>query len=1468
MANNQNFALQNEGLFNTDELAFQQSEGITNQNKTQQDASTENEVHVIPHKDIKPEDNQALAKLDKQNIETPTINDSVYKDQQVDQEGNVITAGAEKQAKEEKKEPLKTPDLFGMTSANAAEIEKNKSEQDLKDLIQLGFAPTSILEKNVFTNVYKRAMGQNVPENENGIFGKVVLGLTDFSIKTVTSGFSLAKEINNSTSKNGLIMSPEKIAEIEKYYNDSLFGKINTEVEKEAKESAVAKLTSEIAQLYFFAKTGTQWALGGYSKLKGLLSAEENIASLETAEKLTNDYVKAVKNNKAIIPNENIAKAYEKVSQLNNLSRGEKFGVAVIGGSVGAAMIADYQDVGTAVLDLFGYGMDTEVKNDSQEDAVRRLTNRFKFGLDNAFITVPLSYGLGKIGELIAEQGKDLAFSDSKLDRLIDKVASGFRSRGVKSSELFEATTLAEGQIKVAKNTARDLIIDINKTLSRISDTSGIAKGEPAWQTMMEKLNNFLIPQDNKIINGKVVFDGFNVKQIKDFDNFAKETKLEPETVDALKSQLISARNQFNTFINTMLGNGNVQVNAKEFNQIMSDRIKNMFTSDYKIFTEKNSIVPMLNYKPTDDTLKEAGNILSKYAADNGVNLTKEQLEIQMQDILKNVKLDPLTKTPQFIINNFSVLDDTATQIIKIADNFKGGKFKPSKFFKSEKSLNSYLELFGQKNADIRNTIANTMSDLGTLAAKDNFYKGILEKSDQLLANGERSILYPDRLSAQNPEIGLKNQNIITDKNGLQIESPLGAKIYTNPINGKFTSELYRDALTFNEKMAFDSLSKNVWYRNLVLIPKSIVQMNKTIFDQFTHMKVFVANNLFSLGNGNFFVDPRKVMSSFKEAFNALQPQLLYRNTPKDLQLYNFLLERGVVYSSSTAQDLKGLFKDLEDGGSTVLNKIFNRFGNGVQKLAYAAHDSYMAGDDIMKIYNFLVENYKYRNAYSDLLKTGKITELEIMDKAAKIAANTLPNYNFVGSFVRGLRRTPFGNFPSFHSEVIRTGGNVIELGLQEAKNPIEKWIGVRRLLGFGLATSVAVPLISQVVRGAYGITTDMVNAVKEFVPSYSKGSQLIVYQDKEGNFKYIDASSGFVYDAFVGPAQSAIAGIESNKTFDENATTMQGIRKGLGDFLMKAKNPYLDESIWFGTFNDLFIRKGVTQEGYRIWNPQAPLGDKILKAIEYVSDKIAPFGWDRDKRIYHAITQTPGPRGEKYDTLDELGVMVGARSIKLDPLAQMPYVLDNYKKKFNDSRSLFTGETLKGGVITTDDIVLNWIKANAAAYNIGNEIYKKKQAANILGVTNQELLKVFETRQEGSLFKSLQMDRFKPIDITVSQQKEIKQEYKKIINNFEDLEYTMPYDPSAIRIINQLKNTMRRIPYGENFYDYIDPKDWLTGSNDQGSLQTPVNNINNKQVFNIAPVNTPNVNPQTVTPNPQQTSATQNEFQRAFPQG
>jgi hypothetical protein len=42
------------------------------------------------------------------------------------------------------------------------------------------------------------------------------------------------------------------------------------------------------------------------------------------------------------------------------------------------------------------------------------------------------------------------------------------------------------------------------------------------------------------------------------------------------------------------------------------------------------------------------------------------------------------------------------------------------------------------------------------------------------------------------------------------------------------------------------------------------------------------------LGTGNLFKNPVEMVRNFKQALNTIQPQLLYRNTPKDQALYRF----------------------------------------------------------------------------------------------------------------------------------------------------------------------------------------------------------------------------------------------------------------------------------------------------------------------------------------------------------------------------------------------------------------------------------------------------------------------------------------------------------------------------------------------------------------------------------------------------
>jgi len=64
--------------------------------------------------------------------------------------------------------------------------------------------------------------------------------------------------------------------------------------------------------------------------------------------------------------------------------------------------------------------------------------------------------------------------------------------------------------------------------------------------------------------------------------------------------------------------------------------------------------------------------VFDRYAKDNNVTLTASDLDDLVNDIIKNVRLNPLYKKHlKFPLTQLSVLDDTATQIINIADNIK-----------------------------------------------------------------------------------------------------------------------------------------------------------------------------------------------------------------------------------------------------------------------------------------------------------------------------------------------------------------------------------------------------------------------------------------------------------------------------------------------------------------------------------------------------------------------------------------------------------------------------------------------------------------------------------------------------------------------------------------------------------------------------------------------------------------------------
>jgi hypothetical protein len=1309
-----------------------------------------------------------------------------------------------KEKEEEKQVTIEAEKELGLRTIKVPGLGEEKKELTAGEkAINILFGPDIELAGDGFLSAGKVAKsikskftGEGYEVGDVDPFTGFVAGIVDGTIKIPYGLVNLTAEVADALREDDVPVDQSYVSQLEKYFSNSVLGKIQSGAEDVVKETAVGKLTSALTQLY------------GY----GRVAAEATVKAATKAKQIYNKYAAAAKVNKVVKVRPDAVNAALKAKELNKLTGKQNFFAVTVGGSAGASLVADVEDIGTWGDWLGGpTALDREQRETATDDALRKLYNRFKFFGEGAVVSVPITYGINKIGKRIAEAGKDLKYSDDRVDQWIAKyIAEPFSPAGKKDQFLFEGMKRVEGELAAGQVTARDLIIDIDKTLYNIAKTSGIKTSNPAWKRLIGRLDELLTSGDDVIQGGKIVFKGFDDKKLTEFQNFIKEIGLGSTDRVKLIEEMFKVRNQFNVMKNTFLDEaaGNLNIANKEFMQIMKERMNNIFTSEYKIFTDR-SINPFLNYKPTESAINEVKQVFKNYAADNGIQLTASDLDDLINDVIKNVRFNPVTKTPEFPLTVLSVLDDNATQIINIADNIKGNQFKPTTLIQSEKDLRAFQRFFGQKR-DLRNTIINTMQDLSSLVAKNRFYKSIADKSDELIANGQRAIVYPTRMEALR---GLPNQKIIADKNGLNLKSSLGESVYTNPLQGRFTSETFKDALNFSERLITDDLAKSVIYQHLVLIPKGLTQISKTILGPFTHTRNFITSAQFALGTGNLYKNPIKMVKNFKQAFNTIQPQLAYRNLPKDQALYKFLLEEQVVSSSATARDIAGLLDDIGRGGDVYM-RFFGKFGQAMKKIYEKAGDLYVAEDDFFKIYNFLSEFDSYKNAYTKAFNKGLIdkipTDLQIMKEAAVIVKNTVPNYNYVGPFGQNSRRLPLGNFVSFPIEVTRTATNILQQANKELKSPIFKEIGARRALGWGTAVATAPAVVSATLKGMYGVTTATVSAIRELVlPSYAQDSTIGVIKDKEGNLKYIDLSAFFVYDTVQNPIQSVIASIDRESLFSPDDPLTVGFRKGIAKATGRFVRPYIDESIYLNTVNNLLIRKGVTAEGRKLWNEKAPDGEKIKKALEYALLEVAPFSAKQFERMYYAGTNQPDERGNKYELDDEIAGFYGLRAVKVKPLKSLNYKINDFKAGLRNTRSLFTSETLKGGKITPNEIINRYIVANAQRYKTYNEMKRKINAAEILNVSKRDLAELFEKRQESSNYDLLKRNKFKPFTVTEKVEEAFETQKKELRSEFEiDIPSGLPRYVS--RILNQLERKMERIPLGDDFYKYINPDDYL----------------------------------------------------------
>ena len=871
-----------------------------------------------------------------------------------------------------------------------------------------------------------------------------------------------------------------------------------------------------------------------------------------------------------------------------------------------------------------------------------------------------------------------------------------------------------------------------------------------------------------------------------------------------------------------------------------------------------NGTVVMENYRPTQVIMNETAAQLIKLADDKGLKLSLPEAKLITEEIVKTAELPKGFKLndstslvranfPDFVLKSVADQVTDATRMDNALISEVTGVARPI--------INKLLG----KSKNIMSTIVEGTNNLSTQVRTNEYWDNLVKKSDEMktlydqwIQGGRVGAAPRPPLFANNPgearkyfggtgddwkmigEKKIETAEGVTRVEGMQpymkgywdpkaTLKPLtegeqiariGEDIFS-PLQGKWALNDQVDAIKGVQEGVKKSMPVQL-YQNLILYPKATAQMAKTILAPFTHARNFISAAAFAGANG---ILPFGQIDDVKKAWNALQ--LSGPGMRKNNEFYQELLDLGVVNTQVQLGDLKRLLKDVDFGAT--LNNVngLNGFLKKLSKAKKFAQDAYTAEDDFWKIFTYLGEKGKRYNAYRNAgLRDGQeFTDMKgikrrfgeneqwLKEEAADIVKNNVPNYAYVSEFIKGLRKLPVGNFVAFPAEIMRTGTNIVSSALDEIfwtttingkqVNPLRSR-GLQRLMGMGLTTT-ALPLGTVAAAQAiYDVSKDEIDAMRRYVPSWSKNSTLVPFKDEEGNLSYVDFSHLNAYDTLTRPIQTVLNAVNEGRTDKDGI--MDDFLLGLIESTKEIGSPFFTEAIWTEALQDIapvLGRKGMTSDGRKIWNDEDSPGDKMSKALAHLVEAQAPFNWKQLGRLGLAMVPVDAEgrfdeRGNEYELGNELAGIAGLRRVEVDPAKSIRYKINQYQKGIRDSRQLFTSATLKGGPITPEEIVDAYINANRATFNVNRELFKDVEAARLLGMGEGQLEESMEARGAGAAYDFIGAGEFRPFTPS-----------RNIEELFEDLAIKLgipnPYD-AAEDTIDRIKDVLETVPLAGEF--------------------------------------------------------------------
>jgi len=457
------------------------------------------------------------------------------------------------------------------------------------------------------------------------------------------------------------------------------------------------------------------------------------------------------------------------------------------------------------------------------------------------------------------------------------------------------------------------------------------------------------------------------------------------------------------------------------------------------------------------------------------------------------------------------------------------------------------------------------------------------------------------------------------------------------------------------------------FYMKIVLFNKKM----STVWNPGTHFKNVVGNTAFATMNGHIGFRG-EMYKDAKTAFNTVRSL----KDPELKAFYSKLVKLGVVNSSASLQEIRGIANDvydsnfdlseyLDEGRGYVAKRMakLSRGAKGnIKKIDDRLMSLYQKEDDVWKAFGFMSEKARYIKAGLDVNLAEQM--------AAKNIRNLYPNYNEVPRIIRLLGRNALvGSFVAFQAESVRNSKNALALGFEEmgSNNSKIKKIGATRIAGT-IATMTLMESLQlytiQLLGGAIGsllagfgfgeddeeVEDRMMRTV---MPEWdASGNIALTSRGELESMQTEGQTQGDKYFDYINFSNvSGVGYIKDIMRLMFNDLNTNIGKESMLDILEKVYAPFLGQEMTLTVMMD-----AINNKGNKVYNPTDDIHMQIASIISYVGSEIGP-GFVRSGLRIKDSMDADSDKVPVYETLAFFGLRVNRINVNKNMSIQTYYV-------------------------------------------------------------------------------------------------------------------------------------------------------------------------------------------------------------------